>query len=108
MANHVSAKAGRAALAALLREGFPLGPLQAMAQHIGYFFQIPIPGFRPFVVFGPKANRKVLVTEQDKVLWRNSDPVTDLLRQGVLVTDGEEHDRARKLMETPLHPSRLP
>jgi len=49
----------------------------------------------------------VLVTERDKLLWRNHDPVTDLLRRGVLVTDGEEHDRYRKLMEPSLHPSQL-
>jgi cytochrome P450 len=34
--------------------------------------------------------------------------VTELLRRGVLVVDGEEHDRYRELMEAPLHPSRLP
>lgn len=103
----ISPETGRAALKALLKEGSPLGPLKVMAKHVGRFFQIPIPGFRPFVVFGPEANRKVLVTERDRVLWRNSDPVTDLLRRGVLVTDGPEHDRYRELMEAPLHPSRL-
>jgi len=78
-----------------------------MAKHVGRFFQIPIPGFRPFVVFGPEANRKVLVTEREKVLWCTTDPVTDLLRHGVLVTDGAEHNHYRKLMEAPLHPARL-
>jgi cytochrome P450 len=78
-----------------------------MAKYVGRFFQIPIPGFRPFVVFGPEANRKVLVTERNKLSWRNTDPVTDLLRRGVLVTDGAEHDRYRELMEAPLHPSQL-
>ncbi len=99
---------GQLALRALIDEGSPLGPLKVMAEHIGRFFQIPLPGFRPYVVFGPEANRKVLVTERDKVLWRNTDPVTDLLRHGVLITDGEEHERYRELMEPPLHPSRLP
>ena len=99
---------GPLALRALIAAGSPLGPLKVMAEHIGHFFQIPIPGFRPYVVFGPEANRKVLVTERDKLLWRNTDPVTDLLRHGVLITDGDEHDRYRELMETPLHPSRLP
>jgi cytochrome P450 len=79
-----------------------------MAKQVGKFFQIPIPGFRPFVVFGPEANRKILVTERNKVLWRNTDPVTDLLRRGVLVVDGAEHDHYRKLMEPALHPSQLP
>ena len=98
---------GRAALRALIKEGSPLGPLKVMAKHLGRFFQIPLPMFHPFVVFGPEANRKVLVTERDKVLWRNTDPVTDLLRRGVLIVDGEEHDHYRKLMEPALHASRL-
>src|SRR5512140_2212695 len=108
MTDTITAETGRAALAALIQEGSPLGPLKVLARQFGRFFRIPIPGFRPFVVFGPEANRKVLVTERSKVLWRNSDPVTDLLRQGVLVTDGQEHDRYRELMEAPLQPSQLP
>jgi cytochrome P450 len=103
----ISSETGRATLSAWIQEGSPLGPLKVMAKHVGRFFQIPLPGFHPFVVFGPEANRKVLVTERSKVLWRNSDPVTDLLRQGVLVTDGGEHDHYRELMEAPLHPSQL-
>src|SRR5215210_1042824 len=104
----ISPETGRAALRAFIRDRSPLGPLRVMAEHVGRFFQIPIPGFHPFVVFGPEANRKVLVTERNKVSWRNTDPVTDLLRQGVLVTDGAEHDHYRELMEAPLHTSRLP
>ena len=103
----LSPETGRLALKSFLEQHSPLGPLKVMAEQIGRFFQIPLPGFRPYVVFGPEANRKVLVTERDKVLWRNHDPVTDLLRRGVLVTDGEEHDRYRKLMEPALHPSQL-
>jgi cytochrome P450 len=98
---------GQLALRALIAEGSPLGPLKVMAEHVGRFFQIPIPGFRPYVVFGPEANRKVLVAERDKLLWRNTDPVTDLLRHGMLITDGDEHDHYRELMEAPLHPSKL-
>jgi cytochrome P450 len=107
MTNNISAETGRTALNAFIKERSPLGPLKVMAKEIGRFFQIPIPGFRPFVVFGPEANRKVLVTERDKVSWRNTDPVTDLLRRGVLVTDNEEHDLYRDLMEPSLHPSML-
>jgi cytochrome P450 len=103
----ISSEIGRAAFHALVKEGSPLGPLKALAKYVGRFFQIPLPGFRPYVVFGPEANRKVLVTERDKVLWRNTDPVTDLLRRGLLVVDGEEHDTYRSLMEPPLHPSSL-
>lgn len=84
---------------AFLKERSPLGPLRIMFKHVGRFFQIPLFFFHPFLVAGPEAVRKVLVTEQQKVAWRNPDPVTDLLRQGVLVMDGEEHDRYRRLME---------
>jgi cytochrome P450 len=108
MNKKLSPETGRAALRALIKERSPLGPLKVMARHVGRFFQIPLPGFRPYVVFGSEANRKVLVTERGKVLWRNTDPVTDLLRRGVLILDGDEHDRYRKLMEPALHPSRLP
>jgi cytochrome P450 len=107
MINNISTETGRTALNAFIKERSPLGPLKVMAKEIRRFFQIPIPGFGPFVVFGPEANRKVLVTERNKVLWRNSDPVTDLLGRGVLVTDSAEHDHYRDLMETSLHPSRL-
>jgi len=89
MAKNISPETGRAALRALIKEGSPLGPLKVMAEHVGRFFQIPLPGFRPYVVFGPEANRKVLVTERHKVLWRNTDPVTDLLGRGVLIVDGD-------------------
>ena len=106
--NRISAHTGHAALRALINEGSPLGPLKVMAKQVGRFFQIPLPGFHPFVVFGPEANRKVLVNERNRLLCRNTDPVTDLLRRGVLVVDGEEHDRYRELMEAPLHPSKLP
>lgn len=102
-----SPELGLAVLRAFLRERSPLGPLQVMAEQVGRFFQIPLPGFRPYVVFGPEAARQVLVTERNKLLWRNHDPVTDLLRHGVLVTDGEEHDHYRRLMEPPLHPAAL-
>ena len=108
MTQPVSPELGRAAMRALFKERSPLGPLKVMAKYVGRFFQIPIPGFSPYVVFGPEANRKVLVTERSRLTWRNTDPVTDLLRRGVLVTDGEEHDHYRGLMEAPFHPSQLP
>lgn len=108
MSNPITPRLGREALFAFFKTRSPLGPLKIMAMHVGRFFKIPIPGFRPYVVFGPEANRKVLVTERNKLLWRNTDPVTDLLRRGVLIVDGEEHDRYRKLMEPALHPSQLP
>jgi cytochrome P450 len=73
------------------------------------FFQIPLPGFKAYVVGGPSANRQVLVTERNKLLWRNpGDPVTALLRQGVLVVDGQEHNDDRGVVEPLLAPGILP
>ena len=108
MTERITPQFGITALCAYFKEGSPLGPLKVMAKHIGRFFQIPLPMFHPYLVFGPEANRKVLVTERQKVLWRNPDPVTDLLRRGVLIVDGEEHEHYRKLMEPSLQPGKLP
>jgi cytochrome P450 len=104
----ITPELGRAAMRAFIKEGSPLGPLKVMAQAVGRFFQIPLPMFHPYIVFGPEANRKVLVTDREKFLWQNRDPVSDLLDRGILVVDGEEHDKYRALMEPPLHPSQLP
>ena len=104
----VDSKTGGQALRALLRERSPLGPLKVLYERVGRVFQIPLPAFHPFVVGGAEANRRVLVTERDKVRWRNPDPVTEVLRRGVLVTDGEEHDHYRGLMEPHMRPSVLP
>jgi cytochrome P450 len=104
----IDSQTGRQALAGLIHERSPLGALSVLYDRLGRVFQIPLPSFHPYVVGGPEANRRVLVSERDKVHWRNSDPVTDVLRHGVLVVDGDEHDRYRALMEPRLHPSALP
>jgi cytochrome P450 len=103
----IDSKTGRKALRALLRERSPLGPLKVLYERVGRVFQIPLPAFHPIVVGGAEANRRILVTERDKVRWRNPDPVTEVLRRGVLVTDDEEHDHYRGLMEPHLRSSVL-
>jgi cytochrome P450 len=104
----IDSKTGRDALLSLLRERSLLGPLSVLYSRVGRVFRIPLPAFHPLVVAGPGPNRRVLVTERGKVRWRNPDPVTDVLRQGVLVTDGDEHDVYRGLMEPSLKPGALP
>jgi cytochrome P450 len=101
-------RTGRLALQAWIRERSLLGPLRVLYTRVGRAFRIPLPTFHPLVVGGPDANRRVLVADRHKVLWRNADPVTDALRRGVLVTDGAEHDQYRGLMEPRLRPSALP
>ena len=94
----------RTGLAALwaLRNGFSdlLPILERMRQDLGDIFQLTLPGFRPVFVASPKAIRQVLVDDWEAYRWRlNEDPVTRLLRRGLLVTDGEEHARLRAVME---------
>jgi len=95
--------AGLSILAAFVRSRSLLTALEAMQQHVGNLFEIPAPGFRPAVMAGPEYNRHLLLTNRDDYLWRTeSDPVTELLRRGVLVIDGEEHDHVRGCMEPTL------
>ena len=91
---------GLTILREFLRTRSPLVALELMQEHVGNLFEIPAPGFRPAVMAGPEHNRHLLLTGRDAYLWRTeSDPVTELLRRGVLVLDGEEHDRVRGCME---------
>lgn len=91
---------GLTILRELARTRSPLVALELMQQHVGNLFEIPAPGFRPAVMAGPEYNRHLLLTDRDQYLWRTeSDPVTELLRRGVLVLDGAEHDHVRGCME---------
>lgn len=82
----------------------PLAALAVMRAKVGPIFQINLPGFHPAVYTGPEANRAILVTDREQLSWRNeTDPVVQLLRRGVLVVDGAEHDKVRGIMDPPLH-----
>ena len=91
---------GLQVLKGLARDRSLLTALALMRQHVGRAFQITMPIFQPAVFCGPAASRQILVDERHKLLWRNeSDPVVNLLRQGVLVVDGDLHDELRSYME---------
>lgn len=92
------------ALKAMLSERHPLAAMQVFHKELGDVFQITLPGFSPIVMVGPQAARFVLVESRDDLRWRNErDPVTDLLKHGVLVEDGESHDQLRRIMNPVLH-----
>ena len=94
----------RQALKGILQQRSILGGLEVFHRALGDIFQITLPGFRPIVFAGPEANRFVLVTHRQDFLWRvNDDPVVRLLRHGVLIEDGEAHDRLREQMNPSLH-----
>lgn len=96
-------RAGLAALRALLGQG-PLAALEDLRASLGDCFLLPLPGFSPVVLAGPEAARLVYVGGRDRLRWRlPQDPVTRLLRHGMLVEDGEVHDALRRTMNPALH-----
>lgn len=96
----------RQAARAWRREGTILGALRAIHDELGDAFQLPLPGFRGVMLVGPEANKFVLTESRDSLLWRSEgDPVTHLLRQGMLVMDGSMHDELRQIMTPALHKS---
>jgi cytochrome P450 len=85
-----------------------LAGMSAMNEALGNAFEITLPGFNPIVLSGPEAARELLVSKQGEVKWRiNSDPVTQLLRHGLLVEDGESHDRMRSYLQPALKRSEI-
>lgn len=100
---------GLEVLKGLASERSLLAALRIMNTNVGDAFQITLPRFQPAVFVGPEANRQILVSEREKLRWRSeNDPVTKLLRRGVLVVDGDEHDHLRKLMEPALQRKYVP
>src|SRR5689334_17590059 len=90
-------RAAWSAAQALRRQGHPLAALEALQRELGDVFTLPLPGFRSVILVGPEANRFLLVDACERLRWRaEKDPVTQLLRHGVLVTDGAQHDELRQ------------
>src|SRR5512135_2908284 len=103
-----SAQAGRLALTALLREKNLLAALEVFRTELGAAFSFNLLGFDPIMLSGPEANHFLLVEQRDQFSWRMpGDPVAKLLRKGLLVTDGAEHDELRRTMMPALHKKML-
>jgi cytochrome P450 len=91
-------------LQTLIRHQNILAALETLHREMGNVFRITLPNFSPVVLVGPKANRFLLVTHQNDVRWRlPRDPVTRLLRHGLLVEDKGRHDQLRHQMAPALH-----
>jgi cytochrome P450 len=91
---------GLKVLKGLARDRSLLTALEIMRQEVGPAFQINLPGFEPAVFVGPESNRQIMVSRQAHFRWRGpSDPVTKLLRHGLLVEDGESHACLRAQLE---------
>jgi cytochrome P450 len=97
-------EAGRKALRALVETRSLLPALQALHEEMGDVFEISFPGFNPVVLAGPEAAHFALVEARQHLQWRNeSDSVTNLLRHGLLVEDGDRHAQLRRVLSPPLH-----
>ena len=87
----------------------PLSVLLAAYEEYGPIFSIRI--FHSIIVFmlGPEANRFILVTDRDKFRWRDGSlgDLIPLIGDGLLTTDGEYHDRARRIMLPLFHRERI-
>ena len=96
--------AGLAALKELFGPRNLPGALSAMRRKLGYVFRIRLPGFNPVFLSGREAAHFALTEGRSALKWRNeSDPVTGLLRHGLLVEDGEAHDSLRRKVMPALH-----
>lgn len=97
-------RVGLKALQAMLRQRHVLAALEVFQAELGDVFQMSLPGFKPVVLAGADANRFVLIDARDDLRWRpEPDPVTKLLRQGLLVVDGDWHDQLRRHMNPAFH-----
>lgn len=95
---------GLEALKAILSQHSVLAALSVFHARLGDIFRIRAGAFQPVVLAGPEACRFVLVEAKEHLSWRpDGDPVTELLRGGLLVQDGETHDSLRRLMNPALH-----
>ena len=87
-------------LKGLARDRSLLTAMEIMRAEVGPAFQITLPGFQPAVLVGPDNNRQIMVSQREHFHWRSqSDPVTKLLRHGLLVEDGENHACLRAQIE---------
>jgi cytochrome P450 len=99
---------GLKALRGLLRSKSVLGALEALHAEMGDVFRLTLPGFSPVMLVGPEASRFVLVAARRDLRWRmEREPITLLLRHGVLVEDGESHAAIRRALNPSLHKQML-
>ncbi len=99
---------GLHALRQMARERSVLGALTVFNRELGNIFRLTLPGFKAVMLVGAEAARFVLVSGRDDLRWRmEGDPVTMLLRHGVLVEDGNSHDQIRRAMNPALHKQML-
>lgn len=101
-------EAGLAALRALISERSLLPALKGIRDELGDVFQLSFPGFKAIVMSGSDAAHFIYVEARGSLNWRTEDdPVTGLLRHGLLVEDGDSHDNLRRGVMPDLHRQKM-
>ncbi len=96
------------ALQTILRTRSPLPALEVFHAELGNVFRANLPSFKPIMTAGAEWARWLLVEAREAFLWKApKDPIARLLRDGLLVADGETHDSMRRLMNPALHRNAL-
>ncbi|GAB4544883.1 MAG: cytochrome P450 [Anaerolineae bacterium] len=99
-----SGKVALAALQAWWRGKSPFAAIEAFHQQMGPVFRANLPTFKPIMTAGAEWARFILVEAREQFLWKNpKDPIARLLREGLLVADGETHDLMHRAMFPALH-----
>src|SRR5581483_375526 len=87
----------------------PLSVLLPAYEELGPIFALRI--FHSIQVFmlGPEANHFILVSHRDRFRWRDGSfgDLIPLIGDGLLTTDGEYHDVARRIMVPVFHRERI-
>src|SRR3954470_20740117 len=77
----------------------PLGTLTRAHRAYGNTLTLPWFGYPLVLLIGPEGNRLVLSEQPRELLWRPAlYSLIPLLGEGLLVTDGDLHDRLRRLV----------
>lgn len=88
----------------------PMRTFTRFYREYGNTFTLRFMGQKAVFLIGPEANQKLLVEEEEKFLMGPGimgEALKPLLGKGLLTTDDEEHDRARRMMEPAFREDRL-
>lgn len=80
----------------------PVGSLMELHREFGPAFTVRLLGTRQVWLIGPEANTTILLKNHKNFSWGEGHmgDLIPLLGHGLLTTDGEVHDRARRLMQS--------
>ncbi len=87
----------------------PLGTLMTFYEEYGPVFTLRFLGQEMVFLIGPEANQKILVDDYRDFSWEEGlyQELIPFIGYGLLTTDDEDHDRARKLLAPAFYPAKI-